>query len=112
MKLNLILSSEEIEDLIQTHIIDGNYDTEGKDLNIDFTMVNSELVATINIEDSVENQKPNRIRRTKEQMAEDANSLTTIDKPSIVLVDAPIEPAPEINEEEEEDLPKTSGIFN
>lgn len=76
MKINLILSSDEIEQLVHTHILNSGFDTDNKELDIDFVFDGEELSAVVSVEDIQESPKPRRTRRTRAQMEEDAKKET------------------------------------
>jgi hypothetical protein len=132
MKINLILSSEEIEQLIHTHILNSGFDVDNKELDIEFVSDGEEFTAIIAVEDSAIIPKPKRTRRTREQMEADANAANN-PKPVEQAKDAGYEDSddtpfalsglsPSINNEETSDdpaettdelePPKTKGIFD
>lgn len=76
MKINLILSSDEIEQLVHTHILNSGFDTDNKELDIDFVFDGEELSAVVAVDDIQESPKPRRTRRTRAQMEEDAKKET------------------------------------
>ena len=100
MKINLILSSDEIEQLVHTHILNSGFDTDNKELDIDFVFDGEELSAVVSVEDIQESPKPKRTRRTRAQMEEDAKKETeeSLNKdlfeqvePQVVLQEDPVE---------------------
>ena len=137
MKVNLILSSEEIEQLIHTHITNSGFDTDDKDLDIEFKFDGEDLTAVVSVEELSVTPKPKRTRRTKEQMEADAlaeaalhNSTNT---PTLVVPEQLIEvelikvahssyeeeapfaltnPDDLIGSSDLEEPPKTKGIFD
>lgn len=91
MKINLILSSEEIEQLITTHIMNSGFDTANKELDIDFKFDGEDITAVVTVEDlafGLSEPKVKRTRRTKEQMEADTQGgLQTFSKDLFVESD-------------------------
>lgn len=132
MKVNLILSSEELEQLIHTHITNSGFDTDDKDLDIEFKFDGEDLTAVVSVEELSVTPKPKRTRRTKEQMEADALAEAALHKSNNTSWVVPTEIVVKVTEssyEEEapfalsnpDDLigssdldepPKTKGIFD
>ena len=134
MKINLILSSDEIEQLIHTHILNSGFDVENKELDIEFVSDGEEFTAIVTVEDLAIVPKPKRTRRTREQMEADANAANN-SKPVEEAKDAgyedsdetpfalsglqsssateePSEEPPNLEDSSEPEPAKTKGIFD
>ena len=72
MKVNLILSSDEIEQLIIAHIKTSGFETANKELDVEFKFDGEDISAVVSVEDAAEVPKVKRTRRTREQMEADA----------------------------------------
>ena len=62
MKLNIILSSEEIEEIVIAHVKASGFDTINKSLDVEFKFDGEQLEAFVNVEDV--SDKPKRTGRT------------------------------------------------